>query len=274
MDGEPQDSSRREMSSSNRLGSYDPARFGTATIVHRRDVAPELWVIRVVADFDISYEVGQHVVFGLYVDGRLVEHPYSICSEPNDREIELFLERVPGGDMSRPLHELQVGGKIALRRRVTGRFLSELPDESRNCVFVATVTGVAPFVSALRNLRRRANTGQWLPDGRIVLIHGASLQHEFGYLDEMRELERAVDWFAYVPTVSRWWANDGWKGEIGRVEDVTRKYVDSHKMLPGDTSVFLCGHPEMVSNARAIVRRAGFADSAIHDEPYLRRPDD
>ena len=39
-------------------------------------------------------------------------------------------------------------------------------------------------------------------------------------------------------------------------------------MRPGNGGVFLCGHPGMISGARAIMRRAGFDDKAIREEQY------
>ncbi len=38
--------------------------------------------------------------------------------------------------------------------------------------------------------------------------------------------------------------------------------------VPGNGGVFLCGHPGMISGARAIMRRAGFDDKAIREEQY------
>jgi hypothetical protein len=39
-------------------------------------------------------------------------------------------------------------------------------------------------------------------------------------------------------------------------------------MRPGNGGVFLCGHPGMISGARAIMRRAGFDNKAIREEQY------
>ena len=81
-------------------------------------------------------------------------------------------------------------------------------------------------------------------------------------------LAQEFDWFTYVPTVSRPWEDPEWRGERGRVEDVMRKYADAAGMRPGYGGVFLCGHPGMISGARAIMRRAGFDNKAIREEQY------
>jgi ferredoxin-NADP reductase len=47
-----------------------------------------------------------------------------------------------------------------------------------------------------------------------------------------------------------------------------RKHADAAGMRTGNGGVFLCGHPGMISGARAIMRRAGFDDKAIREEQY------
>ncbi len=211
----------------------DSGKFGTVQVVARREVSEALWVMRVKPDFDLPFRPGQYCTLALPIAGRLIERPYSICSSPEEGEIELFVERVPNGELTVPLHEIGVGAEMPVRRRCKGLFLREAPVAGRAHLFVATVTGIAPFLSCIRTLLRRIERGEWAPEGRVVLLHGASVSGEFGYLEEMRELEAKTDWFSYVPTISRPWLDPEWPGERGRVEDVVRKHADRLGLLPG-----------------------------------------
>lgn len=245
----------------------DPEKYASATVVSRRDPAPDLWIIRIRAETELPYRPGQYVTVGLQLDGKIIERPYSICSSPVEDEIELFIERVPEGELSDPLFALGVGGELIVRKRTKGLFLREAPILDQPHLFVATVTGIAPFVSLLRTLVSRLSTGDWTPVP-IITLQGAARSEELGYVDELSALEREFDWFTYVPTVSRPWEDPEWTGERGRVEDVVRKHADAAGMIPGNGGVFLCGHPGMISGARAIMRRAGFDDKAIREEQY------
>jgi ferredoxin--NADP+ reductase len=245
----------------------DSDKYASATVVSRRDPAPDLWIIRIRTETELPYRPGQYVTLGLRLNGRIVERPYSICSSPMEDEIELFIERVPDGELSDPLFALGVGGELIVRRRTKGLFLREAPLFDGPHLFVATVTGVAPFVSILRTLASQARSGDWTPLP-IVTLQGAARSVELGYAEELAALEREFDWFTYVPTVSRPWEDPDWRGERGRVEDVVRKHADAAGMRPGFGAVFLCGHPGMISGARAIMRRAGFDDKAIREEQY------
>ncbi len=246
----------------------DPAKFGTATIVSRRDFHDGLWVMRVTTDFELGYRPGQYCTLALPVDGRLIERPYSICSSPEEDEIELFIERVPEGELTVPLHALGVGAEMPVRRRCKGLFLRDAPVAGHDQLLVATVTGIAPFISFIRTLRRRAARGEWAPEARMVLLHGASVSAELGYLEEMEALERETSWFSYIPTISRPWLDPQWPGEVGRVEDVVRKHANSLGLQPGGASTFICGNPQMIDNVKGAMRRRGFDDSAVHEEQY------
>jgi len=245
----------------------DPEKYASATIVARRDLGPDLWVIRLRPEAAVPFRPGQYVTIGLQLNGRIIERPYSICSSPAEEEIELFIERVPEGELSEPLYELGVGADMVVRRRTKGLFLKDAPLLDQPHVFVATVTGIAPFVSMLRNVSAKARKGEWAPVP-VLTLQGAAKSSELGYAEELEALEREHDWFRYVPTVSRPWEDPEWSGELGRVDDVLRKYTDEMGVRGGYGGVFLCGHPGMIANARALMRRAGLSDKDIREEQY------
>jgi ferredoxin--NADP+ reductase len=245
----------------------DSEKYASAVIVSRRDFAPDLWVIRVKPEVELPYRPGQYVTIGLPLNGRVIERPYSICSAPVEQEIELFIERVPDGELSTPLYDLGVGAEMVVRKRTKGLFLRDAPVTGQPHLFVATVTGIAPFVSLLRTLAERARSGEWSPDP-IIALQGASRSEELGYADELQALDAEFEWFRYVPTVSRPWDDPEWPGEVGRVEDVLRKHADAAGMRSEHGAVFLCGHPGMIATSRAIMRRRGFNDKEIREEQY------
>jgi ferredoxin--NADP+ reductase len=246
----------------------DTDKYATATIMSRRDLATDLWVVRIRPDIELPFRPGQYVTLGLELDGRIIERPYSIASDPAEPEIELFIERVPEGEFSAPLHDLPLGHSTLVRKRCKGLFLKDAPVLDQPHLFVATVTGVAPFVSMLRSLRRRQEAGEWTPDHAVLVLQGASRSDELGYADELRGLDAALDWFTYIPTISRPWDDPEWSGETGRVEDVLRKHADALGLRPGCGAIYLCGHPGMIGNARGIMRRHGFSDKEIREEQY------
>lgn len=242
-------------------------KYESVEIVERRDYGPDLWSVRVRHDLPFEFRAGQYATLGLEVAGKPLERPYSIVSSPEEKELEFFFELIPDGALTPYLYPLQVGDRMLMRKRPKGVFMKTGLALDRTHLFLATVTGIAPFASMLRLLQSQQRRGEIVPP-KIVLVQGASFSHEFGYGQEMAQISGEFPDFEYVPTVSRPWGDSGWEGEIGRAEDVLRKYADRSGIRPGKGMVYLCGHPGMISTGRSVMLRAGLRDVDILEEQY------
>ncbi len=241
-------------------------KYDSCEIVERRDFADDLWAIRLRPPAPFSFRPGQYATLGIELDGRVLERPYSIVSAPEEPLLEFFIERIPGGALTPHLFALGEGSPVLMRKRPKGLFMRHGLAPGRTHLFVATVTGVAPFASMLRHMQMAVEPAG--PPPRVALLQGASLSREFGYADEMSILKSRCSWFEYVPTVSRPWADPGWEGETGRVEDILRKYSDRFEVAPGLGTVYLCGHPGMIATARAVMTRRGLQEAEVIEEQY------
>lgn len=249
--------------------TIDREKFTTAAIIDRTDLTEDLWLIRIQLEETIPFRSGQYVTIGLDVQGSLIERPYSVCSSPlEDHVIDLFLERVPGGELSVPLHACKPGTELVVRKKAKGLFLKNLPLMHGPLLFVATVTGVAPYVSTLRTMVRERQNGTEAEDRNVLLLHGASHSAELGYAEELNALSESESWFRYVPTLSRPWEHPDWTGETGRVDELLRKYADELSIVPGSGATYLCGHPGMITHAKEILKRKGLNINQIHEEQY------
>jgi len=241
-----------------------------AELIERTDVSASLVVFRFLAAEQPSFTAGQYATIGVMADGDVIERPYSIVSSPGEKLLEFFVELVPGGDLTPKLWELKLGSRILIRRRIVGQFT--LAPIVKRHLMLATVTGVAPFVSILRTeqIKRQKRN---VTDDRFLLIHGASQVADFGpYLRELEELSKA-GWLTYVPTISRPWQEPDWKGETGRVEDIVRKHADKDGSGHTNSIAYACGHPRMVENVRNILVRSGFRTDQIKEEEYFKSYD-
>lgn len=243
-----------------------PSSFLTARIARRQDHADGLATYWLQPERRIDFRPGQYVTLALTGrDGRLVKRPYSVLSAPHEDELELFVECVEGGALTPCLFELPVGADIGVRSRAAGVFA--LDEDRTHHVMACTVTGIAPFLSMLRDARHRGVTGH-----RFLVVYGASHPDDLGpYADEVARLGTEADVVA-VSTVSRPWSAPGWTGEAGRVEDVLRKHLDALGWNPREAAGYGCGNPDMVHNALGILRRAGFDADHLHEEVYFPSP--
>ena len=161
----------------------------------------------------------------------MVERPYSVVSSPHEPELEFFLELVPTGELTPQLYQVPVGGEVQLRRLAKGRFLYDLKSGHPNHFMVATVTGIAPYLSMLRDLVARAAQGEKILH-RIVILQGASQSHELGYRDELARYAGMHEWFRLHPHRQPPLAGTG----LGRREGPRRRHQPQ-------VSGRLCLHP-------------------------------
>jgi ferredoxin/flavodoxin---NADP+ reductase len=240
-----------------------------AHITKRADFAPDLWMIRIDPGAEYRFAPGQYATLGVERDARRLERPYSIVSSPYENELEFFFELVPQGETTPPLYELQLGDEVLLRKTAKGRFTLDTEQPERtNHLLVSTVTGVAPFVSYVRTLYKDWKEGRFGGKHTLYLLSGASRSWEFGYRDELENLSNEVPWFKCVFTVSRPWEDEEWKGEVGRVDELIRKYADQWGCTGKNTVAYVCGHPEMVEHAKGILKRVGFKRENLKEEVY------
>src|SRR5882724_9488766 len=108
---------------------------------------------------------------------------FAFASAPEDRELEVLVKQKVGA--SNVIYEMREGETIQLVG-VTGQGFPLAAQKTRDLVFVAMGTGVAPLRSVLRHvLKRKADFGQ------LVVLYGARTPDDFCYRDETESWEEA-----------------------------------------------------------------------------------
>jgi ferredoxin--NADP+ reductase len=239
-----------------------------ATLVERDDLTSSIARFRIRPDDGVpAFEPGQYLALGLPVDGRLLQRPYSTASPRGAREqVEFLIRRVPGGAFTSLLWELPVGARLHMGRP-KGLFTMK-PGDTRDHLFIATGTGLAPFVSMLETLLEGGGSGARPP--RAVVIHGVSKVGELAYRDRLERWASDGRAVAYAPAISRPYhpENAGWAGAAGRVDAILDALCDEHELDPNGTVAYLCGNPEMIAAGERILAARGFPPDGIVSEHY------
>lgn len=225
-------------------------RLAQARVLRREDLTPDLMLIWLERPDGFSFKPGQYCTIGL--DG--IERAYSIVSAPHEPFLELFIELVPIGELTPRLWRLEVGDCVTIRPKAKGIFTMD--PRFPNQLMVATVTGVVPYISIIRDYLRYNRKGH-----RFYVLEGASYCDEFAYDKELEAYARDhPELVTFIPTVSRPddVRNKGWTGERGRVNTIVEKYVEKYGLSPEDTLVYACGHPGMIEDVKARMTARGF----------------
>jgi ferredoxin-NADP reductase len=149
-----------------------------------------------------------------------VTHSYSILSAPFETsqngylEFYVVLETDEEGQLGRLTESLFRGvdsdAQLTYVNRIVGDFT--LPKRAagfNNVCWVGTGTGLAPFMSMIRQLNQAASHGAPADNVQYTLVHTNRTFEELAYHDELLAIEAARRFdFAYVASVSRPTARD------------------------------------------------------------------
>ncbi len=265
-----------------------------ATIVDRIDLSEELAIFRVALDDELPegdwFVPGQYMVIGVNnaVEPELgsVQRPMSIASEPAERgHVEFYIRRVAQPESKNPLthslFRLPEGARVFLRPKPKGHFT--VPgtmgiDDDRWRIYVSAGTGLAPFVSIVRDDLTHGRSV-----ARTCIIHGVSRSGDLGYREELELMEKDHGLF-YLPTVSRPAECPDWQGRSGRAEDCfktdglelleTRMSLAAGSLSPDDAVVLVCGLQGTIGESILRLAGRGFVPAEKKIRKALQIPED
>jgi ferredoxin-NADP reductase len=205
---------------------------------------------------------GQYNTLGLDLpDGKTILRPMSISSPSTDlSEYEFFIRHVPEGEFTPLFWELKLGDPLFMKG-AKGKFV--LQDDGKTCLFIASGTGLAPFMSMIETLLATGESRE------IHLLHGVSHEHDLAWREWLTEIEADQRLpLHYAGTVSRPNENPNWTGLTGRVETVVAAELDRRGLTAANTTLYLCGNPDMITAIDEIATERGFPPEQIRKELY------
>jgi Na+-transporting NADH:ubiquinone oxidoreductase subunit F len=186
-----------------------------------------------------------------------VYRAYSIASDPNEKRVlELIIRRVPNGICTTWCFEYLKEGQTVKLNGPYGEF--RLSDSDAPMVFVAGGSGIAPFVSILHQMKHNHSQRE------AVFFFGGNTVRDLCLLEEMKQFEKALPHFTFVPVVARPEPDSGWNGQTGLVtEAVRRRYTD----LSGHEG-YLCGSPGMIEASIKVFTSLGMPEDKIYYDKF------
>jgi ferredoxin/flavodoxin---NADP+ reductase len=207
---------------------------------------------------EFEFENGEFVTLGLRVHGRLIARAYSIVSTRDADQLEFLSIHVPDGPLTSRLVNIQAGDGLWVNGKATGSLTLGHLQPGRNLYLLATGTGLAPFMSLVRDpeLYRRYR--------KIILVHTVRAQRELAYREELEAM--ACDQLAYVPTVTREPFDLSERGT-----DLLRSGELSFALGipaadPEHDRIMLCGNPHMIREMSEYLNTHGWTLTR-HKEP-------
>ena len=197
----------------------------------------------------IEFEPGD--CFAIY-HPRRVSRPYSTTSGTGEPCLRFLIRQVQGGRLSGWLAERQPGDEVTVSEPFGLFRPGKEHGDGGPCVFIATGTGIAPMLSALRSR----------PE-----LHPAACLWGVRRLADAVELEYLAERCPLTVCVSRE-AVPATEGSSmhhhGRVTDL----LDRIPHLPA-TQYYLCGLDVMIDESSNWLERHGISPNQIHREVFF-----
>lgn len=171
-----------------------------------------------------------------------VERDYTLVTAPTDPNLALCIRNIEGGILVPALSQAPVGTRFNFNGP-QGYFTFK--PSNRPAVFVATGTGVAPFVS----MARSGVTG-------FTLLHGVRSAAEIYYPSVFKSTAKY-----YIPCISESYKSPEAFFQ-GRVTDYLYKNI-----APGRYDFYLCGRREMIRDVTICVDEK-FPESLVFTETF------
>lgn len=207
-----------------------------------------------------GFQPGQHVQFGVEVNGTRRVRVFSVSSSQADRKDKTFSVSVkahPDGYVSQYLHHELKPGTIVYLSQAEGDFVlpSQVPDQ---LLLLSGGSGITPVMSMVRTLRDTGHTGQ------VTFLHYARSRDDEMFsalLDELSDTPnlKVVRVYTREPD-----AQSPLQGRF-TVDHLKHLGID-----PADTLTYVCGPAGLIASVRDTYDELGAAEQLRQE--YFKVP--
>ncbi len=199
-----------------------------------------------------NFRAGQHISVRVAQDAV---RNYSIATFENNK-MGILVDIGPGGPGSCFFRDIKVGDDMRYLGPFGG-FVLQNDIEIKNIYFFATGSGIAPIRCMLEELLTKQKTQK-----QVYLYFGLGTEEDILWQDYFGNLSRNHPNFNYKISLSR--SSEGWMAERGYIT----KFVQSMDK-PEKSSVYLCGNPNMINDAKKLLLEKGVNSEKIYTESFF-----
>lgn len=219
-----------------------------------------LFTFKTTRNRTFRFQSGEFVMLGMEFDGKPIMRAYSFASGTWEDHLEFLSIKIPDGALTSRLQDIEPGDDVLLSTKPTGSLLIHDLWPGRRLFLFATGTGIAPFISIIKDPETYERFGQ------VILCHSVRHKEDLAYYRYLtRELpdhellgEIVKSQFRYFPTVTRErFMNQGRLTDLVRSDKLT-ELLDQAALHPNGDRAMLCGNEHMLSEFREILDARGF----------------
>jgi benzoate/toluate 1,2-dioxygenase reductase subunit len=220
----------------------NPGTIQTVELLHRQWLSKNAFEIELSRPPSFEFKAGQTIL----LIHKSIKRYYSLLSTPDDPNLTLCVHHLPEGQLSSVLARAAIGFHLKLTGP-HGYFTFK--SSSRKPVFIATGTGIAPFVSFARS----GITG-------FTLLHQAISADELYYQSYFHKITpKYFSCLSEAPSTESSFPNLF----CGEISECIRK-----NLRPGSYDFYLCGEREMIRDVTLLVDEI-YPESRVYTEVFF-----
>lgn len=220
-------------------------------------------------DAGFRFGSGHFVMVGMEVEGRPLMRAFSIASPHYEDRLEFLSVKVANGPLTSRLQHVEPGMKLLVSAKPVGTLVLHDLRPGKTLYLFATGTGLAPFLSIIRDPETYARFE------KVVLVHGVRRISDLAYSDYItHELpkhehlgEEVASQLIYYPAVTREPFRN--QGRITALAASGKLFADIGlpPLDPATDRAMICGGPAMLTDIAAMLDARGFEVSPSSGHP-------
>jgi len=224
-----------------------------------------LFKIRTERPNTFRFRAGEFVMIGLdnwsekLQKNKPIMRAYSICSGPYDEFLEFYSIKVPDGPLTSKLQHIKVGDELIVGEKPTGTLTTSNIALGGNLWLMATGTGIAPFMSILRD----PETFEYYDNVYVTWTTGThNAQESYASILNMGKC-------TYIPTLTREEPLN-YEGlthkHKGRITNLIKDGTLFSEATPETDKVMLCGSMAFNMEMKEYLEGRGWKEGSVKEQ--------
>lgn len=209
-------------------------------------------------NLSFRFKNGEFAMIGLEIDTKPLLRAYSVVSPNHEDHLEFLSIKVPNGPLTSKLQHIDINDEVLINSKSTGTLVCDYLLPGRNLYLFSTGTGLAPFMSIVRDPETYEKFDN------VILTHTVRTIKELAYKDLLQNLNNDDIYshvtkgkFEYFNTVTR----EKWE-RVGRITEWIKnktlwKAVKQENFNSELDRVMICGSEEMTYELKEIFESLG-----------------
>ena len=236
--------------------------FTEQTVLSVHHWTDRLFTFTTTRDAGLRFKNGHFTMIGLKVNDKPLVRAYSVVSPNYEAHLEFLSIKVPDGPLTSRLQHIKVGETLLVGKKPTGTLVIDYLLPGKRLYLFATGTGLAPFMSIIRDPETYEKFEQ------VILVHSVRNIDELAYHDLLvdhlpkHELlgEMVAKQLVYFPTVTR--ETFRTMGRITEHIETGKLFADHElpELNAAEDRVMICGSTDMLRDLKAMLEARGFEE--------------